>query len=165
MKPVKIFTRTTSMDYGQFYLLDDYLNDDFLDRGGEPTERENLIPLAHENNGIASDNQEIVIISPVACNFNMKIQVELWEEKPPSDISDWQEVFQSYIKLTSNVLIYSDVLYDHECRFDVPSGRYSLLISGRGFDVLDEKKSQDEWRIQIWQSTEVATHKKLKSLS
>lgn len=163
MNPIKSHTRIVAMDYGQFYLQDDYVDDAFLDSGHEPTDRSQLIDQAHNNQGIASDGHEIVIISPAQYNFEMKLCVELWNQKPTGDLDAWQEAFQSHITLSKNVLIYSDVLYDDECRFDVPSGQYHLIITGRGFvDDPYRCDSQDSWRIQLWQGQAPFQHKRLK---
>ena len=148
------------MDFNQLYFLSGYLKE-----GIEPTARDNLVEKAHDADGIATDGNEIVILSPHQHNFNMQLTVELWENKPEDDLELWQEAFAANIVIVEDTFIYSSVTYDEEREFEIPSGYYNLLIAGRDFVGCGWAESTcpgDKWRVQLWSTQEPAKCRRLK---
>jgi len=134
-----------AMDYGQFYLYsrDDIYGDDF--------DTIEVVTQA-SSEGIAERDGFIVVSSPHQNNFDMRLRVEVWPERPPFDLDDWQEAFAASLQVGPTGLTYdSPTLTPQPVR--APTGHYRLLIVGRGFVARGWPGSTtpgDEWRLQMW---------------
>jgi hypothetical protein len=144
--PVLIHDAIVALDYGQFSLC------------GSPGRSGDYMAYLEEAEGagIAGDDYAVVVRSPHQNNFEMPLRVEVWESRPPSDETDWQEIFCCGLVVDAGGLLYQSPTVD-ETVFDVPAGSYSLLISGRGFvnrGWPGSTKPGDVWRIQMWPRAE-----------
>jgi hypothetical protein len=136
-----------ALDYGQFSLC------------GNPSPAADymrLLETAIAGPHIASDAHGVVVLSPHQNNFEMPLRIEEWDNRPPEDDAQWEEVFESSLLVRGGVLRYdTPTLQGATCQ--VPDGRYAVRIAGRGFVNRGWPGSTtpgDAWRIQLWLSAE-----------
>jgi hypothetical protein len=155
-KAVETHACVVALDYGQFSLS-----------GGPSFDGETLQLLgrAQAGSGIASDEYEVLVLSPHQNNFRMPLSVERWDSRPPDDGHAWQEIFESALTVTGGILRYDSPTMEGAA-FGVPDGRYAVRISGRNFVSRGWPGSTtppDEWRVQLWPSADPVTEAKLKT--
>ena len=144
--PVRTTTRTVALDYGSFTL-----------RGADFDDAEDTTPLLDRILGspdevAAADGRVLLVESPHQNNFALELTVEVWDEEPPSDVEAWQQVVRSSIQVDDDRLLYESPTMEG-ASFDVPTGTYSVLVSGRGFVAHGWPGSTtpgDVWRVQLW---------------
>ncbi|ANS31756.1 hypothetical protein R1CP_35750 (plasmid) [Rhodococcus opacus] len=80
------------MDYGQFYLSGDSSPDrqDDLDE---------LVEEALSDGTIASNQTSAVVVSPHQNNFDMQMAIEVWDQNPPEDRGDWDQVVDLILEI------------------------------------------------------------------
>jgi hypothetical protein len=135
--------RLVRLDYGQFSLSGNLSAEaDYMA----------LLERATASSGIAGDDHGLVVISPHQNNFEMPLRLELWDDRPPDDAEEWDEIFEGGLLVVDDVLHYFSPT-DATAIFQVPSDRYATLISGRGFVNRGWPGSTtpgDRWRVQLW---------------
>jgi hypothetical protein len=144
--PVRTTTRTVALDYGSFTL-----------RGAGIDDAEDTTPLLDSILGspgavAATDGRELVVLSPHQNNFEMQLTIDVWDSEPPADADAWQQVVRSSIEVEGGRLLYESPTMEGAW-FDVPTGTYSVLVSGRGFVAHGWPGSTtpgDVWRVQLW---------------
>ena len=144
--PVRTTTRTVALDYGSFTL-----------RGAGFDDAEDTTPLLDTIIGspdevAAADGRVLLVVSPHQNNAALELTVEVWDEEPPADTESWQQVVQSSIEIVDDRLLFESPTMEGAW-FDVPSGWYSVLVSGRGFVAHGWPGSTtpgDVWRVQLW---------------
>lgn len=132
-----------AMDHGQFYL-----------RGADADADELLLlerALAMQPN--AGDGSTVVVISPHQNNFEMPIDVEVFDTRPPVDDEDWQQLCEDRLEIDPRGVLQIDSTPAMciECR--VPPGRYLVQVAGRGFVNYGwpgDTAPGDVWRIRLW---------------
>jgi len=112
-----------AMDYGQFLLRGGpsaYLSDD-----------QALLEVA-QGEGVASDGNTVLVLSPHQNNFDMPLRVEVWGGAPADDLDAWEEVFEATLEVESDGALRYDspTLTGVECA--VAPGRYRVRVAGRG---------------------------------
>ena len=144
--PARTTTRTVALDYGSFTL-----------RGAGFDDAEDTTPLLDTIIGspdevAATDGRVLLVVSPHQNNYELELTLEMWDEEPPADVEAWQQVARSSIEVTEGRLLYESPTVEGAW-FDVPSGSYSVLVSGRGFVAHGWPGSTtpgDVWRVQLW---------------
>ncbi|MGK9273154.1 hypothetical protein KXR83_19360 [Williamsia muralis] len=136
-------TLSVSMDYGYFVLCD----------GGDPPANDiELLRRAQAHPPSASDGRSVLISSPHQNNFDMIIEVQVWDERPPEDRDAWQQVSENLLRIAGAELMYvSPTMGEASCV--VPPGRYLAEVSGRGFVNYGWPGSTqpgDQWRVRLW---------------
>ena len=136
-------TLSVSMDYGYFVLCD----------GGDPPANDiELLRRAQAHPPSASDGRSVLISSPHQNNFDMIIEVQVWDERPPEDRDAWQQVSENLLRIAGAELMYvSPTMGDASCV--IPPGRYIAEVSGRGFVNYGWPGSTqpgDQWRVRLW---------------
>jgi len=145
--PLLVHDAIVALDYGQFSLCGS------LERSGDYM---SLLEVALQGEGIAGDNDAVLVCSPHQNNFKMPLRVEVWDHSPPDDQADWEEVFRCGLVVDDGGLRYESPTLAGTI-FDVPAGTYSLLICGRGFVSRGWPGSTtpgDAWRVQMWPSAD-----------
>ncbi|MET7401655.1 hypothetical protein ABZS66_50065 [Dactylosporangium sp. NPDC005572] len=147
--------RLVWLDYGQFSLSGNLsLEADYMA----------LLERAVAGSGIAGDEHGLVVISPHQNNFEMPFRVEQWNERPPDDAEEWEEVLEGSLLVVDGVLHYFSPT-DAHVTFQVPSGRYAVRISGRGFVNRGWPGSTtpgDRWRVQLWPGADGVPERRVK---
>ncbi|MGY2028322.1 hypothetical protein [Nocardia gipuzkoensis] len=132
------------MDYGQFR----------IDGGVEtPVEETELLDRALAAHPFASDGLAMVVLSPHQNNFRMPVTVQLWNERPPGDRDDWQQVCETRLRVGPEGTLYLSSPIDGYADCPVPEGAYLIEVSGRGFVNYGWPGSTepgDVWRIRLW---------------
>jgi hypothetical protein len=156
---LKSWDLTVGLDQGQFYLQTE-------DPYGRPEVHvPQLVDRAISRGGIAQAYGQLVVLSPHQNNFAMGLRVELWDDRPPDDLSQWQEVFEVTLKVGRDGLIYDSPTLA-SFRIPVPPGLYQGLICGQGFSEHGWPGSTtpgDHWRIQLWPCTDELDCRRVKS--
>jgi hypothetical protein len=153
--PRRVEDRLVRLDYGQFSLC-----------GNPSPDADYMTSLEHalDGAGIAGDDHGLIIISPHQNNFAMPLRLERWDERPPDDAAEWEEVFEGSLLVADGVLQYCSPP-DADAAFPVPSGRYAVRIAGRGFVHRGWPGSTtpgDRWRIQLWPSPDDVPARRVK---
>lgn len=138
--------QTVAMDYGHFLLV-----------GGPSEHADDYAPLLDsatdgDASGIAGDGRMLVVISPHQNNFELELDVEIWELEPVDDVDDWQQVVRSWLAVDEDAFGYESPTLPF-VRFEVPAGRYAVEVAGRGFVARGWPGSTapgDVWRVRLW---------------
>ncbi|WP_124393479.1 hypothetical protein [Rhodococcus wratislaviensis] len=135
------------MDYGQFYLSGDSSPDSQEDL-------EELVGEALSDGTIASSQTSAVVLSPHQNNFDMQMAIEVWDQKPPEDRGDWDQVVDLVVEIDQDGTLLLDSPPGGEPhRVTIDPGRYRVEVCGRGFVALGWPGSiepGDTWRIRLW---------------
>lgn len=156
---VRATAHTVRLDHGQFHLVTAW------EEGGDDLVALISEAVAHER--IAHGRHVLVVISPHQNNFEMALDVELWDAQPPDDVGEWEEVFLATLAVREAGVLYSNTDLD-VVDLHVPPGRYGLRIAGRGFVNVGWPGSTtpgDEWRIQFWPAATHEIPRRVKSWS
>jgi hypothetical protein len=143
---VRTTTRTVELDYGSFTLRGAGFDD------GEDTTPLLEAVLASPLEVAGTDGQVLLVLSPHQNNFALELTVEVWDEEPPDDVESWQQVVRSSIQVDDDRLLYESPTMEGVW-FDVPTGTYAVLVSGRSFVARGWPGSTtpgDVWRVQLW---------------
>ena len=147
--------RPVRLDHGQFSLTGNpSLEADYMA----------LLERAIAGSGIAGDDHGLIIISPHQNNFEMPFLLEQWDDRPPDDAAEWEEVFEGSLLVVDGVLHYFSPT-DASATFRVPSDRYAVRISGRGFVNRGWPGSTtpgDRWRVQLWPCPDDMSERRVK---
>jgi hypothetical protein len=144
--PVEAWDRVVVMDYGAFSLS-----------GGDPrgSAMEELLEAALAGDGLAANEQAVVVCSPHQNNFSMRFVVERYEEVPDLEADEeWQLVFEATIRVGGGGLSYESPTIEPVV-FPIPAGTVTLRVCGRGFVAEGWPGSTepgDSWRVQCWAS-------------
>ncbi|MFI9634300.1 hypothetical protein ACIHAX_16590 [Nocardia sp. NPDC051929] len=143
-RPVSEETVILFMDYGQFR----------IDGGVEsPVEELELLDRALAAHPFASDGLAVVVLSPHQNNFHMPVTVQVWDERPPGDHAEWQQVCETRLRVGPEGTLCLSSPTDGAVDCPVPEGQYLIEISGRGFVNYGWPGSTepgDVWRIRLW---------------
>ncbi|MFG3618557.1 hypothetical protein [Nocardia sp. NPDC047654] len=143
-QPVSEETVYLFMDYGQFR----------IDGGVEsPVEEIELLDRALAAHPFASDGLAVVVLSPHQNNFHMPVTVQVWEERPPDDRAEWQQVCETRLRVGPEGILCLSSPTDGAVDCPVSQGEYLIEISGRGFINYGWPGSTepgDVWRIRLW---------------
>lgn len=135
------------MDYGQFYLSGDSSPDSQEDL-------EELVEEALSDGTIARNQTSAVVLSPHQNNFDMQMAIEVWDQKPPEDRGDWDQVVDLVLEIDQDGSLQLDSPPGGEPHHvTVDPGRYRVEVCGRGFVALGWPGSTepgDTWRIRLW---------------
>jgi hypothetical protein len=148
VRPVQVFDLTVALEYAIFYLSGDPLPD------AAAGALSRVVDEAVAGQGIASTagNEYVVVLSPHQNNFAMPLRVEVWPGEPPDDLDQWQEAFRTGLVVGVGGLVFESPTTETRI-VPVPSGRYAVRITGRGFVRRGWPGSTtpgDEWRLQLW---------------
>ncbi|WP_353650853.1 hypothetical protein ABLG96_08140 [Nakamurella sp. A5-74] len=151
------------LEYGQVYLMPAWGDSD--SPGEEMDDMVDLLGHAFDP-GIASGKDSTVFVLPHRDAFGVPLQAQLWDSEPPKDLGGWDEAFEaSLIAGERGVTWVSPTVEGVD--IPVPAGRYRARISGRGLlrppwdEELDEKAFSDQYRIQLWPTTDMAPPERL----
>ncbi|MEV4125289.1 hypothetical protein [Nocardia sp. NPDC049707] len=133
------------MDYGQFC----------IDGGlGDPDIELDLLDQAWARRPCAGDGTVLLVLSPHQNNFEMSITVQVWDDRPPNDRDDWQQVCEGRLRVDSEgALSISSPLGSWVDACPVPPGDYLIEVGGRGFVNYGWPGTTtpgDIWRIRLW---------------
>jgi len=110
--PRRVEERIVRLDHGQFCLC------------GNPSPEADYMALLERAiiSGIASDEHGLIVISPHQNNFEMPFRLEEWDDRPPDDDEEWEEVFEGSLLVVDGMLRYFSPT-DANATFQVPDGR------------------------------------------
>ena len=156
-EPSVIHELVVAMDYGQFLLA-----------GGDTglTDPMALASEAALGEGIAADGEAILVLSPHQNNFAMALRVEVWADRPPDDLDEWQEAFEATLNVDeAGQLRFSSPTMD-PVACPVPAGRYDVWVTGRGIVTRGWPGSTepgDSWRVRLWPGSPGIVARRLRS--
>lgn len=133
-----------AMDYGQF-CLDGGLGD--IDNELE------LLEQAQAEQPSAGDGTMIVVVCPYQNNFEMSVDVQVFDRRPAADRSQWQQVSENRLEVDESGMLSVSSPTTEPVAVTVPSGRYVVEVSGRGFVNYGWPGSTtpgDVWRLRLW---------------
>ncbi|WP_039805084.1 hypothetical protein [Nocardia araoensis] len=143
-QPVSEETVHLFMDYGQFR----------IDGGVDsPVEELELLDRALAAHPFASDGLAVVVLSPHQNNFHMPVTIQVWDERPPGDRAEWQQVCETRLRVGPEGTLCLSSPTDGAVDCPVPEGEYLIEISGRGFVDYGwpgTTEPGDVWRIRLW---------------
>jgi hypothetical protein len=141
-QPTLVQEAVVTMDYSQLVFSG-------RDYGTEGVDLLTLLDQAYAGQRIAGQTDVLLVLSPHQSNFEMPLRIEIWQQPPPDDLDDWQEVFEAPLDITDAGLTYESPTMNPQW-WDVPEGRYATRISGRGFVAHAWTGSGESWRVQLW---------------
>lgn len=142
--PVAESTVVLAMDYGQF-CLDGGLGD--IDNEME------LLEQAQAAQPSAGDGTMLVVLCPHQNNFEMSVDVQVFDRRPAADRSEWQQVSEGHLEIDGSGMLSLSSPTTEPVTVAVPPGRYMVEVSGRGFVNYGWPGSTtpgDVWRLRLW---------------
>ena len=143
-KPVAESTVVLAMDYGQF-CLDGGLGD--IDNEIE------LLEQAQAEQPSAGDGTMVVVVCPHQNNFEMSVDVQVFDRRPAADRSEWQQVSEDRLEVDAPGTLSLSSPTTEPVTVAVPPGEYVVQVSGRGFVNYGWPGSTtpgDVWRLRLW---------------
>ena len=133
-------------DYFQLYLADDGSEIDTSEIWNDESVR---LKLAVAKNTLAVGTFR---------NVDVQLEIEILDNAPSIDISEWDHVSQGYLTITNGkCVVYgcTDYLPDAQ-RVSLPSGEYSALSLAKGLSTITEEweDADDYYKVVLWPSTE-----------
>jgi hypothetical protein len=142
--PVAESTVVLAMDYGQF-CLDGGLGD--IDNEIE------LLEQAQAEQPSAGDGTMVVVLCPHQNNFEMSVDVQVFDRHPTADRSEWQQVSENRLEVDGSGMLSLSSPTTEPVTVAVPPGHYMVEVSGRGFVNYGWPGSTtpgDVWRLRLW---------------
>jgi len=142
--PVAESTVVLAMDYGQF-CLDGGLGD--IDNELE------LLEHAQAEQPSAGDGTMVVVLCPHQNNFEMSVDVQVFDRRPAADRSQWQQVSEGRLEVDGSGTLSLSSPTTEPVTVAVPPGQYVVEVSGRGFVSYGWPGSTtpgDVWRLRLW---------------
>lgn len=142
--PILESTVVLAMDYGQF-CLDGGLGD--IDNEIE------LLEQAQAEQPSAGDGTMIVVVCPHQNNFEMSVDVQVFDRRPAADRSEWQQVSEDRLEVDAPGVLSLSSPTTEPVTVAVPPGQYVVQVSGRGFVNYGWPGSTtpgDVWRLRLW---------------
>lgn len=133
-----------AMDYGQF-CLDGGLGD--IDNELE------LLEQAQAEQPSAGDGTMIVVVCPHQNNYEMSVDVQVFDRRPAADRLAWQQVSENRLEIDAAGGVSVSSPTSEPVTVAVPPGRYVVEVSGRGFVNYGWPGSTtpgDVWRLRLW---------------
>jgi hypothetical protein len=137
------------MDYGQFSVHGAAGGRDDLE----------LLEEARASPPSASDGGIVVVLSPHQNNFDMAIDIEVWDAAPASDRGEWDQVSLHPFRVDPRAKLYLESPTLDGVWVDVAAAVDAVVdvieISGRGFvnhGWPGSTEPGDTWRIRLWPS-------------
>lgn len=150
---------TVKSDYGQIYV---YVMDlqGILEPSREDTEEDNGL-LRSLDDGMESrrfvgfDEMLINIITPSQYNWAAPLTLELWDERPPLELEDWDHVVECPFDAPIGTIAVEASGGGTPIEAEIPPGTYCARVSGAGFIAGGgEIEGHERWRIQLWPAAE-----------
>lgn len=147
MSILSTYSLRVALDYGQFLI-----------RGAQPSDffDDVLVDRAFDSPPSYSDRQTMLVLSPHQNNFDMAVDVEVWDQRPQEDRDAWQQVSEDKLTVDSEGLLRIDSPTCEQVTCTVPQGNYTVEASGRGFVTRGwpgSTKPGDTWRVRLWPDT------------
>lgn len=149
MEPLHTEQFRLAMDYGQFLL-----------RGNARFDVDEMALLERAQREQPSANAGtdglIVVLSPHQNNFDMVIDVQMWERRPPEDRDDWQQVSEDHLTIDEDRTLTLESPTTEPLTYDLDPGDYIAEVSGKDFVAQGWPGSTtpgDSWRIRLWPDT------------
>lgn len=142
--PLLESTVVLAMDYGQF-CLDGGLGD--IDAEIE------LLEQAQAAQPSAGDGTMVVVLCPHQNNFEMRVDVQVFDRRPAADRSEWQQVSEDRLAVDGSGMLSLSSPTTEPVTLAVPAGQYVVEVSGRGFVNYGWSGSTtpgDVWRLRLW---------------
>lgn len=142
--PILESTVVLAMDYGQF-CLDGGLGD--IDNEIE------LLEQAQAEQPSAGDGTMVVVVCPHQNNFEMSVDVQVFDRRPAADRSEWQQVSEDRLEVDAPGVLSLSSPTTEPVTVAVPPGQYVVEVSGRGFVNYGWPGSTtpgDVWRLRLW---------------
>ncbi|WP_044476625.1 hypothetical protein [Rhodococcus aetherivorans] len=142
--PVAESTVVLAMDYGQFC----------LDGGlGDIDNEMTLLDQAQAAQPSAGDGTMVVVLCPHQNNFEMSVDVQVFDRRPAADRSQWQQVSEDRLEVDASGMLSLSSPTTEPVTVAVPPGQYVVEVSGRGFVNYGWPGSTtpgDVWRLRLW---------------
>ena len=146
MQPVHTERFRLAMDYGQFLL-----------RGNARFDVDEMALLERaqreQPSASAGSGGVVVVLSPHQNNFEMVIDVERWQQRPPSDRDDWQQVSEDHLTIDEDGTLTLESPTTDPLTYALDAGDYIAEVSGKDFVAQGWPGSTtpgDSWRIRLW---------------
>lgn len=101
--------------------------------------------------GLADGMIDLVV--PFRKSFDAAMRVEMWPAEPPVDDEAWDQVVDVDFDIHNGQLVFepSGGFTPIRCAASLPSGRYRVRVSGRGYaEMVAGGDGLDSYRIRLW---------------
>ena len=141
MALLKSIDLTLFADYYQFLLQDEPVDEDWSDSWNqEATDR--MLAVAPG-----------VVAIGTARNYDVPVQLELYDEEPKSDFENWDHAVECELRVDSGRIVVAGVTedFDDAARLEVNPGVYRVRVSyGSLKELFDALHGNDHYRVQLW---------------
>lgn len=153
MPPTCVQDLTVESDYGQIYVIDDGAVVDAESEEDDPLFR--TLEEASESRRFVGFDRMINILTPSQYNWNAPLALEVWDERPPLDLHEWDHAVEGPFAAPSGLIYFMASGGGRPIEARVPPGTYRARVSGRDFvSGIGEIEGRESWRIQLWPAPE-----------
>ena len=95
----------------------------------------------------------VVVWCPHQNNFEMSVDVQVFDRRPAADRSEWQQVSEDRLEVDAPGVLSLSSPTTEPVTVAVPPGQYVVEVSGRGFVNYGWPGSTtpgDVWRLRLW---------------
>lgn len=97
----------------------------------------------------------INILTPSQYNWEAPLTLEVWDERPPLELEDWDHVVEGPFPAPSGRIYFEASGGGTPVEAQIPPGTYRARISGAGFVAgVGEIEGHERWRLQLWPQAE-----------
>ena len=145
---MKSFKLSLFADYFQFYIQDETVTGDLSDAWNEEAV-DRLLAIAPGTIGIGTVR-----------NMYVPVVVEIHDQEPDDDCSEWDHVVEASLEVTSGRTVIAGCTdyFPDAMRIPVPPAIYRVRVSYGGLDTLsdDGLEGDDHYRLQLWPAASIA---------
>jgi hypothetical protein len=140
-------------DYGQIYVTDSEALVDPQTEDDDPLMRS--LTQGQDSRRFVGFDRMINILTPSQYNWEAPLTLEVWDERPPLELDDWDHVVEGPFPAPSGTIYFEASGGGTPIEARIPPDAYRARVSGVGFVAgVGEIKGRERWRVQLWPAAE-----------
>jgi hypothetical protein len=143
-------------DYGQIYIYDPQtqISDENATEEDSPMFRA-LDDGYDSRRFVGYDAGLVDVLTPSQYNWNAPMRIEIFDDVPPSEATEWDHVVEVPLPVPSGTLLFEASGGDPAVETQIPPGVYRARLSGRGYVAgAGEIEGHESYRLQLWPAPE-----------
>jgi hypothetical protein len=143
-------------DYGQIYIYDPQTQIPDEDATEDDNQLQRAMNDGYESRRfVGYDTGLVDLITPSQYNSNASMRIEVSEDAPPLDSTDWDHVVEVPLPVPSGTLCFQASGGGTPVETRIPPGLYRARLSGRDYVAgTGEIEGHESYRLQLWPAEE-----------
>jgi hypothetical protein len=140
----------------ELQIMADYFQITLIDQQAEGFERDFIFTPNHINDRMWTDHGMIIMFTER--NMPVPVSVDVLDEQPVDDFSEWDHVADASIDSPTGHIFVKDIMgYDDGLTVSVQPGVYHVRMYHANLDKLSEDglEGEDYYRVALWPGTAI----------